>query len=82
MVKNGDSPLHLGTMEPGATYCVKAQARVNAIGRRSAFSQTRCVKMRGKGNLPVPGSLCTWQPYQWFQVCPWIYIFASRVGGF
>ncbi|KAM7337089.1 hypothetical protein ACRRTK_003208 [Alexandromys fortis] len=52
VVKNGDSPLHLGTMEPGATYCVKAQARVNAIGRRSAFSQTRCVKMRGE-SLPL-----------------------------
>lgn len=57
MVKNGDSPLHLGTMEPGAMYCVKARARVNAIGRHSAFSQTQCVKMQGKGNLPVPWSL-------------------------
>ncbi|XP_005367885.1 interleukin-20 receptor subunit beta [Microtus ochrogaster] len=52
VVKSGDSPLHLGTMEPGATYCVKAQARVNAIGRHSAFSQTRCVKMQGE-SLPL-----------------------------
>lgn len=81
VVKRGDSPLHLGTMEPGATYCVKARARVNAIGRHSAFSQTRCVKMQGKGNLPVPGSLHL-AALPMVPGFPWIYVFASRVGGF
>lgn len=57
MVKSGGSPLHLGTMEPGAVYCVKAQARVNVIERHSAFSGTQCVEIQGKESLPVPGSL-------------------------
>ncbi|CAH6777837.1 interleukin-20 receptor subunit beta [Phodopus roborovskii] len=45
VVKNGDIPVHLETMEPGAVYCVKAQALVKLIGRHSAFSQTQCVEM-------------------------------------
>lgn len=56
VVKSGDSPVHLETMEPGAVYCVKARALVKAIGRHSAFSQTQCVEMQGKDNQPVPGS--------------------------
>jgi interleukin 20 receptor beta len=57
MVRSGDIPVHLETMEPGAMYCVKAQALVKAIGRHSAFSQPTCVEMQGKDNLLVPGSL-------------------------
>lgn len=56
MVRSGDIPVHLETMEPGAMYCVKAQALVKAIGRHSAFSQPTCVEMKGKDNLLVPGS--------------------------
>lgn len=52
VVKSGGSPLHLGTMEPGAMYCVKAQARVNVIERHSAFSQTQCVEIQGE-SLPL-----------------------------
>lgn len=65
MVKSGNTPVHLETMEPGAMYCVKAQAWVKAIGRHSTFSQIQCVDMQGKDNcLPLgPG---TSQPYQWF----------------
>ncbi|OBS74490.1 hypothetical protein A6R68_14971, partial [Neotoma lepida] len=53
MVKSGDSPVHLETMEAGAVYCVKAQALVKAIGRHSDFTQAQCVEMQGKDNLPV-----------------------------
>lgn len=49
-------PVHLETMEPGAAYCVKAQAFVKAIGRHSAFSQAECIKVQGKDDLPVPRS--------------------------
>lgn len=91
MVKSGDIPVHLETMEPGAMYCVKAQALVKAIGRHSAFSQTKCVEMQGKGNLPDPGCphlaarpLRAWMPIHCLclQVFPWLYMFASRFGGF
>lgn len=41
-------------METAAVYCVKAQTFVKAIGRHSAFSQTECVKVQGKGGLFVP----------------------------
>ncbi|XP_055485787.1 interleukin-20 receptor subunit beta [Psammomys obesus] len=52
VVRSGDIPVYLETMEPGAMYCVKAQALVKAIGRRSAFSKTECVEMQG-GPLPL-----------------------------
>ncbi|EHB06291.1 Interleukin-20 receptor beta chain, partial [Heterocephalus glaber] len=42
----------LETMEPGAPYCVKAQALVKAIGRNSAFSQEECVEVQGEA-LPL-----------------------------
>uniref|UniRef100_A0A8C8TNJ6 Interleukin 20 receptor beta n=2 Tax=Peromyscus maniculatus bairdii TaxID=230844 RepID=A0A8C8TNJ6_PERMB len=58
VVKSGDSPVHLETMEPGAVYCVKAQALVKAIGRHSAFSQTQCVEMQGEA-LPLALALFT-----------------------
>ncbi|XP_017730342.1 PREDICTED: interleukin-20 receptor subunit beta isoform X1 [Rhinopithecus bieti] len=48
MVRSGGIPVHLETMEPGAAYCVKAQAFVKAIGRYSAFSQTECVEVQGE----------------------------------
>lgn len=91
VVRSGDIPVYLETMEPGAMYCVKAQALVKAIGRRSAFSQTECVEMQGKDNFPVPGSphlaalpVHTWMPMRclWFQVFPWLYVFASWFCGF
>ncbi|XP_023394149.1 interleukin-20 receptor subunit beta isoform X4 [Pteropus vampyrus] len=46
MVRSGGIPVHLETMEPGATYCIKAQTFVKAIGRQSAFSQAECVKVQ------------------------------------
>lgn len=46
--------MHLETMEPGAVYCVKAQAFVKAIERHSAFSQAECVKVQGEDDLSVP----------------------------
>lgn len=46
--------MHIETMEPGAMYCVKAQAWVKAIGRHSTFSQTQCVEMQGE---PLPLAL-------------------------
>ena len=50
--------MHLETMEPGATYCVKARTFVKAIGRYSAFSQAECVKVQGKAIcLPLVLSL-------------------------
>ncbi|XP_050996572.1 interleukin-20 receptor subunit beta [Acomys russatus] len=52
VVQSGAVPVHLETMEPGAEYCVKAQALVKAIGRHSAFSQTKCVEMQGE-TLPL-----------------------------
>lgn len=58
VVKSGDSPVHLETMEPGAVYCVKARALVKAIGRHSAFSQTQCVEMQGEA-LPLALALFT-----------------------
>lgn len=88
MVRSGDIPVHLETMEPGAMYCVKAQTLVKAIGRHSAFSQPTCVEMQGKDNLFVPGSR-TWQPYQCMPGCPSGVFgsesfpgFTSRLGGF
>ncbi|XP_077876869.1 interleukin-20 receptor subunit beta-like [Ictidomys tridecemlineatus] len=47
-------PVHLETMDPGATYCVKAQSLVKVIGRHSAFNQAECVEVQGKEDLPVP----------------------------
>ncbi|EGV98758.1 Cytoplasmic protein NCK1 [Cricetulus griseus] len=52
VVKSGNTPVHLETMEPGAMYCVKAQAWVKAIGRHSTFSQIQCVDMQGE-SLPL-----------------------------
>ncbi|XP_012372971.1 interleukin-20 receptor subunit beta isoform X1 [Octodon degus] len=52
VVRRGGIPVHLETMEPGALYCVKAQALVKAIGRNSAFSQTKCVEVQGEA-LPL-----------------------------
>ncbi|XP_052043507.1 interleukin-20 receptor subunit beta [Apodemus sylvaticus] len=52
VVRSGDIPVHLETMEPGAVYCVKAQALVKTIGRHSAFSQPICVEMQGE-SLPL-----------------------------
>lgn len=57
MVRSGDIPVHLETMDPGVMYCVKAQALVKTIGRHSAFSQPTCVEMQGRDGLLVPGSL-------------------------
>ncbi|XP_007521869.3 LOW QUALITY PROTEIN: interleukin-20 receptor subunit beta [Erinaceus europaeus] len=48
LVPTGGVPMLLETMEPGTTYCVKAQAFVKAIGRYSAFSQVKCVKAPGE----------------------------------
>ncbi|KAM5292103.1 LOW QUALITY PROTEIN: interleukin-20 receptor subunit beta [Ctenodactylus gundi] len=44
VVRSVGVPVHLETMKPGATYCVKAQTLVKAIGRSSAFSQAECVE--------------------------------------
>lgn len=52
VVRSGDIPVHLETMDPGAMYCVKAQALVKTIGRHSAFSQPTCVEMQGE-SLPL-----------------------------
>ncbi|XP_047639003.1 interleukin-20 receptor subunit beta isoform X1 [Phacochoerus africanus] len=52
VVRPGGIPMHLETMEPGATYCVKARTFVKAIGRYSAFSQAECVKVQGE-SLPL-----------------------------
>lgn len=57
MVRSGGIPVHLETMEPGATYCIKAQTSVKAIGRQSAFSQAECVNVQGKGGLSILWSL-------------------------
>lgn len=59
MVRSGGIPVHLETMEPGATYCIKAQTSVKAIGRQSAFSQAECVNVQGKGGLSI-----LWSPGQ------------------
>ncbi|KFV66078.1 Interleukin-20 receptor subunit beta, partial [Dryobates pubescens] len=40
VVKEVNSVVHLDTMEAGLDYCVKAQAKVEAINRSSSFSQT------------------------------------------
>uniref|UniRef100_A0A8C5TUC7 Interleukin 20 receptor subunit beta n=1 Tax=Malurus cyaneus samueli TaxID=2593467 RepID=A0A8C5TUC7_9PASS len=45
------SVLHLATMEAGAEYCVRAQARVEAIGRSSGFSLAQCVQAPGDTSL-------------------------------
>jgi hypothetical protein len=46
-------------MQPGVTYCVRAQTRVKAIRRYSAFSQVECVEVQGKDIClswdPCPG---------------------------
>lgn len=47
-------PVHLTTMEPGATYCVKAQTYVKAIRKHSAFSQAQCIEVQGEGGLLGP----------------------------
>ncbi|KAM7062994.1 LOW QUALITY PROTEIN: interleukin-20 receptor subunit beta [Molossus nigricans] len=52
IVKIRHIPVHLETMEPGAVYCVKAQAFVKAIGRHSAFSQAECIKVQEE-TLPL-----------------------------
>uniref|UniRef100_A0A8I5ZW17 Interleukin 20 receptor subunit beta n=1 Tax=Rattus norvegicus TaxID=10116 RepID=A0A8I5ZW17_RAT len=52
VVRSGDIPVHLETMDPGVMYCVKAQALVKTIGRHSAFSQPTCVEMQGE-SLPL-----------------------------
>ncbi|KFO32741.1 Interleukin-20 receptor subunit beta [Fukomys damarensis] len=52
VLRRGGIPVHLETMEPGAPYCVKAQAQVKAIGRNSAFSQAECVEVQGEA-LPL-----------------------------
>ncbi|XP_046287349.1 interleukin-20 receptor subunit beta isoform X1 [Marmota monax] len=54
VVRSRGVPVHLETMDPGATYCVKAQSLVKVIGRHSAFSQAECVEVQGKEGLPVP----------------------------
>ncbi|XP_012374755.2 interleukin-20 receptor subunit beta [Dasypus novemcinctus] len=45
-------PVHLATMEPETTYCVKARTFVKLIGRASAFSRAECVEVRGE-TLPL-----------------------------
>ncbi|XP_053455280.1 interleukin-20 receptor subunit beta isoform X3 [Nycticebus coucang] len=52
VVRSGGIPVHLVTMEPGAAYCVKAQAVVKAIGRHSAFSQAECLEVQEEA-LPL-----------------------------
>uniref|UniRef100_G1LIL6 Interleukin 20 receptor subunit beta n=1 Tax=Ailuropoda melanoleuca TaxID=9646 RepID=G1LIL6_AILME len=52
VVKSRGIPVHLGTMEPGAAYCVKVRTFVKAIGRHSPFSQAECVKVQGE-TLPL-----------------------------
>ncbi|NWI10247.1 I20RB protein, partial [Crypturellus soui] len=47
MVKEISSTLHLGTMEAGTEYCVKAQTYVEAINRSSNFSEMQCVRAQG-----------------------------------
>ncbi|NXL75615.1 I20RB protein, partial [Leptocoma aspasia] len=47
VTKEVSSVLHLGTMEAGAEYCVKAQTHVEAISRSSSFSPTQCVRAQG-----------------------------------
>ncbi|NWJ07357.1 I20RB protein, partial [Crypturellus undulatus] len=47
MVKEIRSTLHLGTMEAGTEYCVKAQTYVEAINRSSNFSEMQCVRAQG-----------------------------------
>ncbi|XP_054017230.1 LOW QUALITY PROTEIN: interleukin-20 receptor subunit beta [Dryobates pubescens] len=47
VVKEVNSVVHLDTMEAGLDYCVKAQAKVEAINRSSSFSQTQCVRAQG-----------------------------------
>ncbi|XP_077877776.1 interleukin-20 receptor subunit beta-like isoform X1 [Ictidomys tridecemlineatus] len=39
-------------MDPGATYCVKAQSLVKVIGRHSAFNQAECVEVQEEA-LPL-----------------------------
>ncbi|XP_063122069.1 interleukin-20 receptor subunit beta isoform X3 [Rattus norvegicus] len=51
VVRSGDIPVHLETMDPGVMYCVKAQALVKTIGRHSAFSQPTCVEMQESNQL-------------------------------
>ncbi|XP_008587195.1 PREDICTED: interleukin-20 receptor subunit beta [Galeopterus variegatus] len=57
VVRSGGIPEHLETMEPGATYCVKVQTLVKAIGRHSDFSQAECVEVQGEA-LPLGLALC------------------------
>ncbi|KAM4863353.1 interleukin-20 receptor subunit beta [Urocitellus parryii] len=52
VVRSRGVPVHLETMDPGATYCVKAQSLVKVIGRRSAFSQAECVEVQEEA-LPL-----------------------------
>ncbi|XP_077892282.1 interleukin-20 receptor subunit beta-like [Ictidomys tridecemlineatus] len=54
VVRSRGVPVHLETMDPGATYCVKAQSLVKVIGRHSAFNQAECVEVQSKEDLPVP----------------------------
>ncbi|XP_037683925.1 interleukin-20 receptor subunit beta isoform X2 [Choloepus didactylus] len=52
VVRSRGIPVHLETMEPGATYCVKAQTFVKIIGRHSAFNKAECVEVQGE-TLPL-----------------------------
>ncbi|XP_027789591.1 interleukin-20 receptor subunit beta isoform X1 [Marmota flaviventris] len=52
VVRSRGVPVHLETMDPGATYCVKAQSLVKVIGRHSAFSQAECVEVQEEA-LPL-----------------------------
>ncbi|XP_006846708.1 PREDICTED: interleukin-20 receptor subunit beta [Chrysochloris asiatica] len=52
VVKSGNIPVHLETMEPGVKYCAKAQTFVKAIERCSAFSQAECIEVQGDA-LPL-----------------------------
>ncbi|NXU40507.1 I20RB protein, partial [Drymodes brunneopygia] len=51
VLKEGSSMAHLGTMEAGAEYCVRAQAHVQAINRSSSFSPTQCVRAQGDKSM-------------------------------
>ncbi|XP_048190942.1 interleukin-20 receptor subunit beta [Perognathus longimembris pacificus] len=54
VVRGAGLPVHLGAMEPGAAYCVKARTRVTVISRHSAFGQAQCVEAQGE---PLPLAL-------------------------
>lgn len=66
MVKSRGIPVHLGTMEPGAAYCVKVRTFVKAIGRHSPFSQAECVKVQGMDSLPLPSESCRGHSPSWW----------------